>query len=386
MMSSIPYLMKSPFHGKIEEIRGVYVDNFDIAERRDARAYFLSHYNSDHIQRLHSAQLLDVLLKKNITIYTTELTAAIINDDKHDERIMKCVRALKMGSTQISLPGLPEKDIPELCLTVTLIPASHSAASTMFLFSTTTHNILFIGEYHINRKDLPSFKHLHVDDKPIKLDAMYVDTTMQHLDCENFTKRSNGVQRMIFEIRCWLNWNENNAIAIHTSDKYDYEFVFNEIYKQLNMKVFVHSERWSFYSSIQELVPGVTNNEESTRIHLCRNRSEDSSHTSCVQKCHNNYLLVDVFPMPWQNYKDGKCSVSRVTQEQRLDVCFATHCTLREIDYFVDYFAPNRIIGYPHEYAGKLERNELCYYSRIGKKRVKIPKRVDDDLKKLMFG
>lgn len=152
-----------------------------------------------------------------------------------------------LGSTQISLPGLPEKDIPELCLTVTLIQAGHNVGSTMFLFSTTTRNILYTGEVRINPKDLPSYKHLHVDDKPIKLDAMYVDTTLLHLTFENQKKRCNGVQRMMFEIRTWLNRDENNAIAIHTYAKYGYEYVFNEIYKQLDMKVFVGSEKWRLY-------------------------------------------------------------------------------------------------------------------------------------------
>ncbi|XP_050360239.1 protein artemis-like [Nymphalis io] len=384
-MSYIPDIMKSSFHGKIEEIPGVYVDNFENAKHQGARAYFLSHYHSDHIQGLHSAQLLDVLLKNNITIYSTELTAAIINDDKNDERIMKCVRALKMGSTLISLPALPEQDIPELLLTVTLIPAGHSAGSTMILFSTTTHNILFTGDFRINLNDLPKYKHLHVDDEPIKLDAMYVDTTFLDLKYEHFPKRSESVEKMIFEIRRWLNSNENNAIAIHTSAKYGYEYVFNEIYKQLHMKVFVSSEKWRFYSSIPKLVPGVTNNEESTRIHLCRNRSVDSSHTSCVQKCHNNYLFIHLSAMKWQNYEDGKCSVSRVTRE-RLDVCFATHCSKKEIEYFVDYFAPNKIIGFPREYTGRRKRNELCDNSGIDTKKVKIPKKVDADLLKLMFG
>lgn len=96
-MSSIPELVRSSFRGKIAQIPGVYVDNFESSKHRGVRAYFLSDYHSDHIKGLHSPQLLDVLLKNNITIYTNELTAAIINDERNDERLMKCVRGLKMG-------------------------------------------------------------------------------------------------------------------------------------------------------------------------------------------------------------------------------------------------------------------------------------------------
>nr|XP_026483118.1 protein artemis-like [Vanessa tameamea] len=376
--------MKSSFHGKIDEIPGVYVDNFENAEQQGARAYFLSHYHSDHIQGLHSAQLLDVLSKNNITIYTTELTSAIINDDKNDERIMKYVRGLKMGSTLISLPGLPEQNIPDLCLNVTLIPAGHSAGSTMFLFSTTTQNILFTGDFRVNLNDLPSYQHLHVGDEPIKLDTMYVDTTFLDSNYENFPRRSESVEKMIFEIRMFLDSDETNAIALHTSAKFGYEFVFNEIYKRLHIKVFVGSDKWRFYSSIPNVVPGVTNNEKSTRVHLCRNRSENSSHSSCVQNCYNNYLFVHLSAMKWLNYKEEKCSVVRVSPK-RMDVCFATHCSKKEIEYFVNYFAPDKIIGFPNEYKRTRKRNELFDDGRLVEKKVKLDKKVDATLLKLMF-
>lgn len=134
-----------------------------------------------------------------------------------------------------------------------------------------------------------------------------------------------------------------------------------------------------------ELVPGVTDNEESTRIHLCRHESEDSSHTSCVKKCYKSYLFVDLSEMQWQDYKDGYCSVSSVSWE-RIDVSFATHCANKEIEYLVDYFAPNKIIGFPREYTGKRKRNEVCDTCGSETKNGKRNRKVDPVMMKLMFG
>ncbi|XP_045456216.1 protein artemis-like [Melitaea cinxia] len=260
--------MKSSFHGKIVEIPGIYADNFENAEHQNARAYFLSHYHTDHIQGLHSRELLDVLIRNNVIIYSTELTAAIIDDDKNDDRIMQCVRGLKMGPNLITLPSIPGYNTPEFCLTVTLIPAGHCAGSTMFLFSTETMNILFTGDFRINNNDLPKYKLLHHNDEPIKINTLYVDTTFLNTKYDYFPKRSESVAKMLYEMKKWLNSDETNAIALHTSAKYGYEFVFNEIYKNLDVKVSVGAERWRFYSTIPHLVPGVTNEE--TKIHLCR--------------------------------------------------------------------------------------------------------------------
>lgn len=62
-----------------------------------------------------------------------------------------------------------------------------------------------------------------------------------------FPKRSESVAKMLYEMKKWLNSDETNAIALHTSAKYGYEFVFNEIYKNLDVKVSVGAERWRFY-------------------------------------------------------------------------------------------------------------------------------------------
>ncbi|XP_050676848.1 protein artemis-like [Leptidea sinapis] len=267
----------SAFHGKIEEIPGIHVDNFENASVTKPRAFFLSHCHSDHIQGLHSNMLLNYLLNNNIFIYTSELSAAIINDEKKDERIMNFVKVLKLGK-QFLIPFLhsysysahvistwkhylrrlipwsrescatlitiPQRDqeVEEL-VTVTLIPAAHSAGSVMFLFQTVSTTVLYTGDFRMNTSDIHRYAALN-SDGPIKIDSMYVDTTFIDLKYENFPKRSYSIEKMIAEIAKWLS---RGGVALHTSAKYGYEFVFNEIYRSLAMKVYVNEERWRFY-------------------------------------------------------------------------------------------------------------------------------------------
>ncbi|CAG9577573.1 unnamed protein product [Danaus chrysippus] len=274
--------IQSAFHGAIEELPGIYVDNFGNAAKVNARAYFLSHCHADHMNGLSSDELVETLRKTEAKIYTTELSSAIIKKDVNKD-IGDHVQSLKIGGTKLlNFPSIPEQNVPELFVTVTLIPAGHSAGSTMFLFKTTTKTILFTGDFRMNPNDLPKYSALHENGQPIKLDNLYVDTTFLSYNYDNFPKRSESIEKMCSEITKWLSY-EQNAVALQTSAKYGYEFAFNEIYRRLGFKVHVPSERWSLYSTIQHLVPGVTN--ELTRIHLCNKKD---NHMYCTM---DNYEI-----------------------------------------------------------------------------------------------
>lgn len=131
-------------------------------------------------------------------------------------------------------------------LTVTLIPAGHCAGSTMFLFTENNKKILYTGDFRININDLHKYKALHVNEDPIKLDALYIDTTFLLKPYNSFPKRSVSVDEMIARLMDWLK-SVDNTVAIQTSAKYGYEQVFNEIYENLGVKVYVDDEKWKVY-------------------------------------------------------------------------------------------------------------------------------------------
>ncbi|XP_026331710.1 protein artemis-like, partial [Hyposmocoma kahamanoa] len=177
---------------------------------------------------------------------------------------------------------------------------------------------------------------------------------------ENFPKRSETVDYTIEEIKNWLR-EDNNMIALHTSAKYGYEFVFNEIYKQLGLKVYVPDDRWRLYSKLSNAVPGVTNDQ--TRIHICRNSNENKLHTKCIKNCENkNFLYIHFSAMKWSNYEiDSKC-INKVNAN-KLDVCFATHCSKSEVLYFINYFSPKKVVGFPIKYDDSSVLRESCNIS-----------------------
>lgn len=141
---------------------------------------------------------------------------------------------------------VPEENIEETFVTVTLIPAGHSLGAVMFLFQTIFTTVLFTGDFRINEKDIYKYAGLHDDaENPVKINTMYLDTTFIDLLYENFPKRSQSIEAIMKEIKTSLSM--GRGVALHTSAKYGYEYVFNEIYKRLGKKVYVNEDRWRFY-------------------------------------------------------------------------------------------------------------------------------------------
>lgn len=60
------------------------------------------------------------------------------------------------------------------------------------------------------------------------------------------------------------------------------------------------------------------------------------------------YLYIHFSALKWWNYEiDSKC-ISNVSPN-RLDVCFATHCSRNEVLYFIKYFPSKKIVGFPNK-------------------------------------
>ncbi|XP_045783080.1 protein artemis-like [Maniola jurtina] len=338
----------SSFPGKIDEIPGICVDNFEKA----ARAYFLSHYHEDHIVGIDADLLRIVLKKAKAKIYASKVTAIILRV-KH-LGLNQYVEGLETGPTSITLPATEE--LPENSLTVTLIPADHCTGSTMFLFTTAEKkNILFTGDFRIDCDGLPECTPLHENGAPIKLDTLYIDTTFIAPDYEHLPKRSESVRVSIAKIREWLDLDSNNEVAICTPAKYSYDILFDEIYEQLGCKVFVSRNRWNVYREIQDIVKGVTNCKTETRIHLCNVMKDEQdkenleliSHNICgIGDDEKKYLYVNLTAMKWRNSDSWVSS----DNDGILSVCFATHCSRREIYNFVDHLSSDRIVGFPNKF------------------------------------
>lgn len=343
-------MVQSSFNGVILELPFIRIDNFEVKEFKPEaiKAYFLSHYHTDHTVGLFSIDFLKCLSSTNSIIYCTELTATFIeNDLGYDKSIMKFIKRLKMGSTTLVI----QLDDTTVYLTVTLIPAGHCAGSTMFLFKTIDKIILYTGDFRVNINDLHKYKALHINEKSIKLDAMYIDTTFLKENYENFPKRSVSVDQMIVRLIDWLS-TDDNMVALSTSARYGYEHVFNEIYKQLGIKVYVDDQKWTVYSQIQHLVPGVTNSEDERRIHLCFYKCKLKEHDDKRRKI----LKIRLSARTWDNNMfdltvNQTCTdKEKVNNQNYMNVCYATHCSAQELLHFTNYFSPSKIVGFPNPF------------------------------------
>lgn len=90
--------IKSSFPGKIPEIPGIAVDNFEAHNLR-SRAYFLSHCHSDHTKGLFSKDLLTTVAENGVYIYMSALSAAIVADDCKGSILMESIKPLDIGKS-----------------------------------------------------------------------------------------------------------------------------------------------------------------------------------------------------------------------------------------------------------------------------------------------
>lgn len=99
-----------------------------------------------------------------------------------------------------------------------------------------------------------------------------------------------------------------------------------------------------------ELVTGVTNKEEDTRIHACVHYRDSNDHILClVYHKEKNFLTVRLSAMKWGEYDLEESPIDRVTNN-KIYACFPTHCSRSELIYFVNYFSPKTVSGFPEEY------------------------------------
>ncbi|KAJ0184257.1 hypothetical protein K1T71_000680 [Dendrolimus kikuchii] len=348
--------IRSSFNGRIKEIPEIFVDNFEVVGKK---AYFLSHCHEDHIQGLFTKKFLAYLKQSKTFIYMSEISASII-DVMSDGDYGTYIKPLKLGSTIITLKGDDSDDdgASDLYLKVSLIPAGHCFGSVMFLFRTPTKTILYTGDFRINPSDISKYNQLHENGQPIEIDVMYVDTTFQDKLHEEFPKRSETVDYAIDEMKKWLDdeFEEDRCIALHTSARFGYEFVYKEIFKRLKLRVYVKPAIRQFYWKFPEILNVITKDPES-KVHLCTQRFANGDHRNCdIDKTFDKtFLYVHFSALRWNNCDVNEKMIN--INQNKMDVCFATHCSRSELNAFVTYFAPKKIVGFREPYLIHLKGN-----------------------------
>ncbi|KAM3955982.1 LOW QUALITY PROTEIN: protein artemis [Aphomia sociella] len=348
----------SSFNGIIDEIPGISVDNFNDINKRA----YLSHCHTDHTEGLYKDHLINFLQRNDqCYIYLSEVTAIIVEHEKCE--LKNHLKVLPVGEpTSVTLPAVPEENIEQSIVTVTAIPAGHCLGSIMILFETSQKTILYTGDFRILPDDIKKYRDFHKRSdrmEPIKIDAMYVDTTFLNNDHIDFPKRKDSISYLVKEINNWLKNDKWNRIALSLPAKYGYENVFNEIFNKLGKKVYIGNKVWDLYSKMLHLLPGVTNDEEQRSIHVCLNKSPNYDHKRCIPEYNNeNYLYIRLSAQMWCNGTVEEVPSELKSTANRLNVCFSTHCSQNELISFINYFSPKKVVGFPNPYI--VNKNALC--------------------------
>ncbi|XP_063372157.1 protein artemis-like [Cydia amplana] len=368
------------FNGHISEIPNISVDNFT---NRNVQAYFLSHTHTDHTPGLYDHRFIQTLKTNGAVMYMSEMSAAIVKYEvkcrlgSYDtDEIVKRIRIVGIETIEVLLKADPKRRQRASKLYVTAVPAAHSIGSVMFLFKTDFTTVLYTGDFRISVNDVPKFNQLHDNGAPIPIDTLYVDTTFLDDRYTTFPKRSVSVDAALREMERWLK--EKGRVAIKTSAKFGYEFVFNEVFKKLGVKVFVEEVRWKeLYSHIPHLVFGVTNNQ--SPVHLCwpKNRKD---HTHCTpDPADHKYLNIHLSAQKWIHYDTEDNPINKVS-ENEIDVCFSTHCSKSELMYFVNYFKPKKVVGFPNKFLSEVKCEVLSKKAKFedGKLDKKVLREIFD--------
>lgn len=336
----------SSFLGKIEEIPGISVDHFE-KDSVFASAYFLSHVHTDHTKGL-STYFFDQLTRNKKFFYCSLLTKAIIENKFNDDKEISNVIDLKLDDPLILdyLHQGSKKSIKVTCLS-----AGHCPGSVMFLFTLgNKKNILYTGDFRIHESDLCKLNSLHNGDTyklPIKIDKLYLDTTFLNLKYKNFPKRHEILGQVCPIIKNWLKQDIKNLVFIKLSATYGSEFLFVEIEKFLKKfsifdKIHVSKNVYKVYNRISDLASIVTNDALSTRIHACSlNKSNPNVCEGIENKFNmNNILQINPSALRWIDKQKSQFIERDSSNSNLYHVCYSTHSSYNELEYFIRYFKP----------------------------------------------
>lgn len=79
--------------------------------------------------------------------------------------------------------------------------------------------------------------------------------------------------------------------------------------------------------------------------------NENKEHDNCKLMKYKklNFLFIRLSAMLWEYFDSEESPINRVS-DKRVNACFSTHCSRNELIYFVNYFSPKKICGFPNEY------------------------------------
>ncbi|GBN77869.1 Protein artemis, partial [Araneus ventricosus] len=294
-------------------------------------------------------------------IYVSEVSKHLLENSDSYCYLAKYLESIPLEQPKII--AIPNKDGEILSrVTVTLVAAGHCLGSVMIYIEGENGRILYTGDFRLPVGDAARLVNLHDEEGRLKpLDALYVDTTFCKEHYLYFPTREQGLEAVISLVGPWLAKGPDHIISLICSAKYNYEFVFVELFKKFHQKIHISEERLRQYRGIKIIEDAVTTVETESRIHACK-KDKKNGETFYVIAAPCGYYTEDGKPIKVKYIKlcamsfkhgaaDGGKLQMYISKDKMHKVCFSTHSSLSEVRDLVSYLKPK--IVYPNVVQGQ---------------------------------
>ncbi|GIY03431.1 protein artemis [Caerostris darwini] len=305
---------------------------------------------------LRNPKFHDLLVSRCFSkIYVSEVSKHLLKNDACFSHLSDYVESIPLEQpTIIRIPNNDGHIVSRVV--VTLVTAGHCPGSVMIYIEGENGRVLYTGDFRLPIGDSARLINLHDEEGRLKpLEALYVDTTFCKEEFMHFPTREQGLESLISLIEPWLSKGPDHIIEFICPAKYNYEFVFVELYKKFNEKIHVTEEKLKLYEGIKVIQDAVTSIATESRIHACKfDKTVEAtfyiSSTPCGYCTKNgkpvNVKYIKLCAQSFKNYNPDS-PVHKYFSGQRLyRVCFSTHSSLAEIRDLVHYLKPKII--YPN--------------------------------------
>ncbi|KAI4460431.1 dna cross-link repair protein pso2/snm1-related [Holotrichia oblita] len=321
----------STFNGFLREIPYIRVDRFNTYDE-DTKIFFLTHCHADHTVGICDEFFLD-LKRRNLFLYASPISVRILKNDYPDFTCrLKEVIVGEYSLIQTEYRG------EIIYLTYKAIPAGHCPGSVMFLFDTERFQVLYTGDFRIDKHE--QFMNKYFKDVT-SIETIYLDTTFCKKEFPHFPTRKESLSGLCDLITSWLNRDKTNLIKLTFPATYGSEYLFKGIYESTGFKIHVNERRYNLHKFIPDLdeMIDVDDYKLKLRIHACDNFFCRLANSSPTKICE-----IKITAMIWTHYQPGDSVVS-YEGGNFYRVCASYHPSYNEINDFINYLKPKRIIA-----------------------------------------
>ena len=355
---------------------GVAIDNFN---QLDGRQHFLLS-NANNVRGLESlgpyleqGDSLDPAVRRRL--FCTKISCSFVLS-QFDSIKPRYVTEMELNKPVTLMVNSDSSDGGGgYTLRVTPVDANHCPGSVMFLFERlhegkVEKRILYTGDFRFeNREMLSRQSALHDDQrKPLKIDEIYLDTTFLTTSFKHFPSRKAAENKVWELVKDWVSRNakiksraknrKKFVVLLHFPAQFGYENILNMIYNRsrCEWRVHVPSVKFAKYLCHNSLHDSTDNDPtEAEYVHAC-----GPNNTPNFERCQNSLpcqpdaknlqiLHIKASAMYFDNdvVGDGDVVHSLVSSTkdcQRYRICYSTHSSFSEMQSFVQYYAPVKII------------------------------------------